>query len=63
MIWLVLWLAISVYVIASVVMLIGVAGRWAWGLLPDDPEVADRLARMAADRGIVRLSKVPGYRG
>jgi hypothetical protein len=62
MIWLVLWLAMSVYVVASVVMLIGVAGRWAWGLLPDDPEIADRRARIRHDAEIVAAGRVPGVK-
>ena len=61
MIWFFLWLVISVYFLASVLLLIAVACRWAWAMLPENPEIVARKERIRHDKAIVAAGREPGY--
>jgi hypothetical protein len=58
-----LWFALAVYSLTGLIFLIACGVRWLWGLLPNNPEVADRQRRIEHDREAVRQGRVPGYRG
>ena len=58
-----LWLALAAYGLCGVVIMIAAGVGSLWRLLPGDPEVADRRARMEHDRAIVAAGKVPGVSG
>jgi hypothetical protein len=62
-IWFLIWFGLAIYAVASLCIIIWAGARGLFALLPPDPETVDRLARQDWDRELVRLGKVPGYRG
>jgi hypothetical protein len=63
LLWFLIWLALAVYSLTSLAILIVAGIRWVWGLIPEGADVVERRARMRHDGELVRLGKVPGYRG
>jgi hypothetical protein len=62
-IFLLLWAFLTVYSIAGLCILTVALCRWVWGLIPEGAEIRDRQVRMEHDGELVRLGRVPGYRG